>query len=67
MLDLIIRGGIVVGPEGQAPADLAIADGRVAALLPPGAPADAARTLDAAGRLLPPGWSMRTRIFASPA
>ncbi|MFO1060617.1 MAG: dihydroorotase family protein [Dongiaceae bacterium] len=55
MLDLVIRGGIVVGPDGQAPADLAIADGRVAALLPPGAPAEAARTLDAAGRLLMPG------------
>jgi dihydroorotase len=55
MLDLIIRGGIVVGPDGRAPADLAIAAGRIAALLPPGAPADAARMLDAAGRLLLPG------------
>jgi dihydroorotase len=55
VLDLIIRGGVVVGPDRQAPADLAIVNGRVAALLPPGAPADAAVTLDAAGKLLLPG------------
>lgn len=53
--DLVIRGGTAVDAAGFAPVDLAIRDGRVAARLPRGAPAPAARELDAAGRYLLPG------------
>ena len=53
MFDLIIRGGTVVGPEGRARADVAVAGGRVAAL-GEGLGA-AAREIDAAGRLVLPG------------
>jgi dihydroorotase len=55
VLDLIIRGGVVIGPDRQTRADLAIVNGRVAALLPSSAPAEAAATLDATGKLLLPG------------
>jgi len=55
MFDLLIRGATVVAPGGTTPLDVAVADGRIAALFAPGTPAGAARTLDAGGRHLLPG------------
>jgi dihydropyrimidinase len=54
--DLIVRGGTVVFPErGEQRADVAIRDERIAAILAPGTPAQAAHTLDATGRHVFPG------------
>jgi allantoinase len=53
--DLLIRGGIVVQPEGvPRQADLAIEDGRIAAIEPE-LPGSAAATIDAAGQHVFPG------------
>lgn len=54
-LDLVIHGGTLVTERDVYPADLGIRDGRVAALLEPGAPVAAAETLDATGLHLLPG------------
>lgn len=56
MYDLIIHGGMVALP-GQPPAllDIAVRDGRVAAILEPGGDAQASDRLDATGRLVLPG------------
>jgi dihydropyrimidinase len=56
MYDLIIHGGMVALP-GQPPAllDIAVSDGRVAAILQPGGDAEARDRLDATGRLVLPG------------
>ncbi len=53
MADLVIRGGTVVTGEAAAPADLAIEDGRIAAVGPqlPGGRAE----IDASGLLVLPG------------
>jgi len=48
--DLVVRGGTLVGPAGRVRADLAVRDGRIAALLASGLPAEAAATIDASGR-----------------
>lgn len=55
MLDLVLRGGRVVDPEGIGPADLGVRDGRVAARLRPGEPATARAEADVTGRLLMAG------------
>lgn len=57
MYDILIRGGHVVDPSQgiSGSLDLAVAEGRVAALLPPGAAADAKVTVDAGGSLVTPG------------
>lgn len=57
MLDLIIRGGLVVTPRGASIGDVAIAGEKIAEVTTPGAldAALAARTLDAAGRIVLPG------------
>lgn len=57
MYDILIRGGHVVDPSQDISKrlDLAIADGRIAALLDPGTAADAAVTVDARGSLVTPG------------
>lgn len=53
--DLVVRGGTVVRAEGSVVADVAIRDGRVAAV-EPGIPASAAsEAIDAAGLLVLPG------------
>ncbi len=56
---LVIRGALVVAMDDErtvAPRDVAIdAQGRIRALLEPGAPAETERTLDATGRVLVPG------------
>jgi len=53
--DLVITGGTVVSPEGTTAADVAISDGRIAAVVAPGTALDAARVIDASGRHLLPG------------
>ena len=56
--DLLIRNGVVYDGTGAAPRDLEVAvrDGRVAALLPRGAAADATQVLDANGQAVSPGF-----------
>jgi dihydroorotase len=51
----LIRGGTLITPAGRYAADVAIADGRIAAILEPGAPASADRVIDATGRYILPG------------
>ena len=57
MYDLLITGGLVVTPSGAEPLDIAIADGRIAALAFAGTtPLDsAARVIDVGGKLVVPG------------
>jgi dihydroorotase len=54
--DLIIQGGRVIDPAGKLNAvrDVAIADGRIAAI-EAGVPADGVETIDARGKLVVPG------------
>ena len=54
MDEIILAGGIVVGPDGRAPADVRIADGRVVALGAVG-PQPGAQVIDASGMLVMPG------------
>ena len=51
MFDLLIRGGTAVFSDGVRPMDLAVQDGKIAALLLPNAPAEGRQTLDARGLL----------------
>lgn len=54
--DLVIRGADAVLPgSGRTACDIAVADGRIAAILQPGAPAEARREIDAAGLVALPG------------
>lgn len=54
--DLRLSGGTVVLPgSGAQPADVLIADGRIAGIVAPGAPGEAAETLDVTGRHVLPG------------
>ena len=56
MFDLMITGGTVVLPNEAALVDIGVQDGRIAAIAAPGALTDdAARTLDASGRIVTPG------------
>lgn len=57
MYDLLIRGGRVIDPFQNLDGvrDVAVTGGRIAALLEPGTPAEAIRTVDATGRLVTPG------------
>ena len=57
MLDLIIRGGDVVTPQGVARCDVAIKGETIAAVAAPGAltEATATRVIDAAGKIVIPG------------
>ncbi|MEU1800975.1 dihydroorotase family protein [Streptomyces sp. NPDC019937] len=58
LYDLLLRGGTIVTPDGARPADVAVLDGRIAALLPSAAAAEvpaAKSTLDASGRYVLPG------------
>ena len=54
-VDPLIKNGDVVFREGTRPADIAISDGKVAAILKPGFEIDAARVVDAAGKHVLPG------------
>jgi Dihydroorotase and related cyclic amidohydrolases len=53
--DLVIRGGTLVTATGRFAADLAVAGERIAAIVAPGTPLDAVRTIDAAGKFVIPG------------
>lgn len=53
--DLAITGGTLVSATGRVAADVAITDGRIAAIVAPGTPLEADRTIDATGRHLLPG------------
>src|SRR5215470_8419057 len=56
MLDLVIRGGTVVTPQGAGAWDVGIQGERIAAVAAPGVlPAEAGRVIDAAGKLVIPG------------
>jgi dihydroorotase len=55
MFDTLITGGTVVNAEGECKADIAIANGRIAALLCPGETAGARTHVNAAGKYLLPG------------
>jgi dihydropyrimidinase len=54
--DLLVRGGTVVLPDTDGvAADIGISDGRIAAVLAPGAMAEAADVLNASGKTVLPG------------
>lgn len=53
--DLVLRGGRAVLPGGEALCDIGIAEGRIAALLGPGAAARTAAEVDLRGLVLLPG------------
>ncbi len=55
--DLVITGGRVIDPASglDGRAQVAVTDGRIAAVAPELAPFDAARTIDAAGQIVCPG------------
>ena len=53
--DLLISNGTVVTADAVYPADVAIAGGAIAAILPPGSRADAAQIRDAADCYVIPG------------
>ncbi len=56
MLDLIIRGGQVVTPEGVGAWDVGVDGERIVAVAAAGTlPADSARVIDATGKLVIPG------------
>ena len=57
MYDLLIRNGHLIDPAAHldAPRDVAVTGGRVAAILESGAPAEAVRTVDVGGRYVAPG------------
>lgn len=56
--DVLVRNGVVYDGSGAAPqrVDVAVRGDRIVALLPPGSDAIAARTVDAAGRAVTPGF-----------
>ena len=54
-VDTVIKGGRVVGENGIVDADIAIADGKIAAILAPGFAPDADNVIDANGRHVLPG------------
>jgi len=56
VLDLVIRGGRVVTPQGVGSWDVGVQDGRIAVLGAPGTlPTEAARVIDAMGLIVTPG------------
>lgn len=55
MYDLVVRGGTVVTAAGSLKADVAVRDGRIAALAAPGSLDEAGRIIDARGKHVFPG------------
>ena len=55
MLDLAIVGATAITPSGVRPADVGVADGKIANVAPPGALQAARRTIEARAMLLIPG------------
>jgi len=55
MLDIIIRGGDVVTPQGVIKADVGVKGETIAAVTAPGVLTEAGRVIDAAGKIVMPG------------
>ncbi|HEY7436589.1 MAG TPA: dihydropyrimidinase, partial [Methylomirabilota bacterium] len=55
MLDLIIRGGQVVTPQGAGSWEVGVQDDRIAAVAAPGTLGEAGRVIDATGKIVVPG------------
>ena len=56
MLDLVLRNGTVVTPQGFAAWDVGVQGERIVAVVEPGTlPEDGARVIDAAGKVIVPG------------
>src|SRR5437773_10146013 len=55
MLDLLIKNGQVVTPQGTGAWDVAVQGERVAAVVLPGTFTEAARVINAAGKVVVPG------------
>ncbi len=55
MLDLVIRGGQVVTPQGAGTWDVGVQDDRIAAVTAPGTLGEAGRVIDATGKIVVPG------------
>ena len=57
MLDLLVQGGRVVGPQAEGDWDIGVLDGKIAVIAERGAtpPPEAAVVVDATGRLVVPG------------
>jgi len=53
--DLVISGGTIVTATGSFAADLAVSGERIGAIVAPGTPLEAGRTIDATGRHVIPG------------
>jgi dihydroorotase-like cyclic amidohydrolase len=54
--DTIVRNGrVVTAEQGEFEADVAISDGKIAALLQPGEAAEAGEVIDASGLVVMPG------------
>ena len=66
--DLVLKGGRVIDPKNNLDAlrDVAVRDGKVAAVAANVAPADARRTIDVRGLLVTPGLvDLHTHLFAT--
>ncbi|MFQ3681635.1 amidohydrolase/deacetylase family metallohydrolase [Roseiflexus sp.] len=66
MNDLLIRGGRVIDPANNldAPADVAIRDGRIAAVAPSLDPSQARDVIDASGHIVTPGLvDLHTHVY----
>ena len=55
MLDLLIRNGLVVTPQGAGAWEIAVQDGKIVAVAAPGTFREASRVIDAAGKIVVPG------------
>lgn len=55
MYDTLIRGATVMTPAGSEQLEVALQDGKIAALLAPNSQVDAKETIDASGKTLLPG------------
>lgn len=66
MLDLIVSGGTCVLPSGTVGVDIGVRNGRIATIGAPGTLAEAARKVDATGKLVIPAASTRTSIARCP-
>ena len=56
MLDVVIRGGLVVTPEEVGERDIGVQEGKIVAITSPGRlPTEAARVIEAQGHMVLPG------------
>lgn len=56
MMDVVMRGGLIVYPGREVqPGDIGIKDGRIAAIVAPGAPLSGTETIDCTDHLIMPG------------